>query len=814
MASNTKNLLFSDTNWLVEVVADDPVNIEQYLNTESAELRESDHVLKLPDVIGILPIRNAVAYPGTVTPLAIGRARSRKLLEDTIPNESIIGLVTQHRPETKRPGFDDIYSVGTAASVLKLIKMPQGSIHIVVHGITRFKIKERLATEPYLKARVQLLNVTARMTKKLQALIVNVRQLANRVIALSPNVPEEASVLLENIENPSALADFLAANLSLKIAEKQELLEELNAGKRLETISIALANQLEVLELSHKIQGRVRESIDKSQREYFLQEQLKAIQSELGKGDRQTEELKLIRKNIRKAKMPKKVEAEALRELSRLSKIPAASPEYSVLRTYLDWVCELPWSIQTKDQLDINKAERILNADHYDLHKVKKRILEFLAVRKLNPTGKSPILCFVGPPGVGKTSLGKSIARAMARKFIRISLGGIRDEADIRGHRRTYIGALPGRILQELRKAGSKNPVFMLDELDKIGADFRGDPSSALLEVLDPEQNFSFTDHYLDQPFNLSSVMFIGTANYTEPIPPALQDRMEVIELPGYTENEKLNIAKKYLVPRQLTEHGLSKSRLTIKDEAILAIIRDYTREAGVRNLERSIAAICRSIATEIAKAKKRRATIAKKDLAKILGPVKFESELALRTGIPGVATALAFTPVGGELLFIESATMPGKGNLQLTGQIGDVMKESAQAAFSIVKSRAKNLKIEPDRFKKFDYHLHVPAGAIPKDGPSAGIAMFTSLVSLLLGKPTHPDVAMTGEITLRGLVLPIGGLKEKILAAKQAGIKTVILPQRNKKDIPEVPAEAKKGLKFKFVKNTTEALKLALELK
>ena len=814
MASNTKNLLFSDTNWLVEVVADDPVNIEQYLNTESAELRESDHVLKLPDVIGILPIRNAVAYPGTVTPLAIGRARSRKLLEDTIPNESIIGLVTQHRPETKRPGFDDIYSVGTAASVLKLIKMPQGSIHIVVHGITRFKIKERLATEPYLKARVQLLNVTARMTKKLQALIVNVRQLANRVIALSPNVPEEASVLLENIENPSALADFLAANLSLKIAEKQELLEELNAGKRLETISIALANQLEVLELSHKIQGRVRESIDKSQREYFLQEQLKAIQSELGKGDRQTEELKLIRKNIRKAKMPKKVEAEALRELSRLSKIPTASPEYSVLRTYLDWVCELPWSIQTKDQLDINKAERILNADHYDLHKVKKRILEFLAVRKLNPTGKSPILCFVGPPGVGKTSLGKSIARAMARKFIRISLGGIRDEADIRGHRRTYIGALPGRILQELRKAGSKNPVFMLDELDKIGADFRGDPSSALLEVLDPEQNFSFTDHYLDQPFNLSSVMFIGTANYTEPIPPALQDRMEVIELPGYTENEKLNIAKKYLVPRQLTEHGLSKSRLTIKDEAILAIIRDYTREAGVRNLERSIAAICRSIATEIAKAQKRRATIAKKDLAKILGPVKFESELALRTGIPGVATALAFTPVGGELLFIESATMPGKGNLQLTGQIGDVMKESAQTAFSIVKSNAKKLKIEPDRFKKFDYHIHVPAGAIPKDGPSAGIAMFTSLVSLLLGKPTHPDVAMTGEITLRGLVLPIGGLKEKILAAKQAGIKTVILPQRNKKDIPEVPAEAKKGLKFKFVKNTTEALKLALELK
>ncbi|MEE9370557.1 MAG: endopeptidase La, partial [Sedimentisphaerales bacterium] len=573
-----------------------------------------------------------------------------------------------------------------------------------------------------------------------------------------------------------------------------------------------LASQLEVLELSHKIQGRVRDSVEKNQREYFLQEQLKAIESELGREDRQTEELKEIRKNIKKAKMPEKVEAEAFRELDRLSKIPAASPEYSVIRTYLDWVCELPWSIQTKEQLDIKKAERILNADHYNLRKVKKRILEFLAVRKLNPKGKSPILCFVGPPGVGKTSLGKSIARAMERKFIRISLGGIRDEADIRGHRRTYIGALPGRILQELRKVGSRNPVFMLDELDKIGADFRGDPASALLEVLDPEQNFTFTDHYLDQPFDLSKTMFIGTANYTGPIPPALQDRMEVIELPGYTENEKLHIAKKYLIPRQLAEHGLSRNRLTIKDEATLSIIRDYTREAGVRNLERNIAAICRAIATDIAKDKRRRATIGKKDLAKILGPTRFESDVALRTGIPGVATALAFTPVGGELLFIESAVMPGKGGLLLTGHIGNVMKESAQAAFSIVKANAKALKIGDEQFKKFDYHIHVPAGAIPKDGPSAGIAMFTSLVSLLLQKPTRPDAAMTGEITLRGLVLPVGGLKEKILAAKQAGIKTVILPARNKKDIPEVPTEAKKGLKFKFVKNTNEALKIALD--
>ncbi|MHC4332974.1 MAG: endopeptidase La, partial [Planctomycetota bacterium] len=612
--------------------------------------------------------------------------------------------------------------------------------------------------------------------------------------------------------DPSALADFLAANLSLPLAEKQQLLEDLNARRRLETISVALAHQVEVLELSHKIQGRVKESIDKNQREYFLQEQLKAIQSELGQEDRRTEELKQLQENIKKAKMPAQVEEEALRELDRLGKIPPVSPEYSVIRTYLDWVCELPWSIQTDDRLDINRAQRILNRDHYDLSKVKKRILEFLAVRKLNPTGKSPILCFIGPPGVGKTSLGKSIARALGRKFIRISLGGIRDEADIRGHRRTYIGALPGRILQELRKCGTKNPVFMLDELDKIGADFRGDPASALLEVLDPEQNYSFTDHYLDQPFNLTGVMFIGTANYAEPIPPALHDRMEIIELPGYTETEKLNIARKYLVPRQLKEHGLAKNQLTIKDGALHAIITSYTREAGVRNLERNIAAVCRAVATEIAKGNKRRATLDRAGLAKILGPAQFESELALRTGIPGVATALAYTPVGGELLFIESASMPGKGQLQLTGHIGDVMKESAQAAFSIVKANAGKLKVDEERFRKFDYHIHVPAGAIPKDGPSAGVAMFTSLVSLLLGKRTRPDVAMTGEITLRGLVLPVGGLKEKILAAKQAGIKTVILPARNKKDLPDVPKEAKKGLKFAFVKNTTEALRIALD--
>ncbi len=811
MASNLKNLILACDGWQIAVAGDTSSELENLLNNKKGSSKEGDHEIKLPGVIGILPIRNAVVYPGTVSPLAIGRERSKILLEDTKPNETVIGLVTQHKPENEEPGFDDIYTVGTAASVLKVIKMPQGSIHIIVHGIARFKIIKRIETKPYLKAGIEMLRVRYTMSKKLQALMVSVRQTANRVIALSPNVPEEASVLLENIENPSALADFLAANLNIDIPKKQQLLEELDAEKRLGDISLALANQLEVLEMSHKIQGRVRESINKNQREYFLQEQLKAIQDELGQEDRRSEELAHLEKNIKNAKMPQKVEQETLRELERLSKIPPASPEYSVIRSYLDWICELPWSVETVDQLDINKAEQILNKDHYDLQKVKKRILEFLAVRKLNPKGKSPILCFVGPPGVGKTSLGKSIARAMGRKFVRISLGGIRDEADIRGHRRTYIGALPGRILQELRKCKSKNPVFMLDELDKIGADFRGDPASALLEVLDPEQNFSFTDHYLDQPFSLSNVMFIGTANYMEPVPPALRDRMEIIGLPGYTEIEKLNIAKKYLVRRQLSENGLTKKSLNIKPDAIQTIIKGYTREAGVRNLERDIAAVCRAVATEIAKGKKSSRTIGKYDLAKILGPVQFESELALRTGMPGVATGLAYTPSGGELLFIESASMPGKGQLQLTGQIGDVMQESAKAAFSVLKANTKKLNISPALFSKTDYHIHVPAGAIPKDGPSAGVAMFTSLVSLVTGKPVRPDVAMTGEITLRGLVLPIGGLKEKILAAKEAGIKTIILPYRNKKDLSEVPPEAKKNLTFKFVKNTDEALKIAL---
>jgi len=629
---------------LVEIVDVDPY--PGMTNHVSGPDRQK---LQFPDHIGILPIRSAVAYPGTVMPLAIGREKSKQLIDDLVPHETIFGLVAQIDPDVEEPGPDDIYRVGTAASVLKVIRMPQGSLNIIVHGITRFEILRFTETRPYLKARVRMIDVKTRRTKKLQALIVNVRHIAGRVMALSPNVPEEASILLENIDDPSALADFLAATLNISNAEKQELLEEYDARKRLEKISIALANQLEVLELSHKIQGEIRQSIDKSQREYYLQEELKAIQAELGQTDRRTEEISQLRERIKKAGMPEKVENEALDELDRLSRIPPASPEYGVIRTYLDWVCQLPWARQTDDSLDIAKAERILNRDHYGLTKIKRRILEFLAVRKLNPGGKSPILCFVGPPGVGKTSLGQSIARAMGRKFIRISLGGIRDEADIRGHRRTYIGALPGRILQEMRKCGYRNPVFMLDELDKIGQDFRGDPAGALLEVLDPEQNHTFADHYLDQPFDLSSVMFIGTANYTEPIPPALLDRMEIIELPGYTEKEKLQIAKRYLIPRQLKEHGLSASILTIKDEAVCAIINSYTREAGVRNLERMIAAICRHTATKIARQTARRATVGKAQLTQILGPHKYEPEIALRTATPGVVTGLAYTPAGGE---------------------------------------------------------------------------------------------------------------------------------------------------------------------
>ncbi len=770
-------------------------------------------MVRIPEILPILPVRNAVAFPGTVMPLNVGREPSLRAVENALSENKLIGIVAQKRAETEKPNPDDLHRWGTVGYILKLLKMSDGNQTIVIHGLVRFRLIEFIQVEPFMLAKVEIYkDPEVKLTKEVEALVHNIRTSANRIIELSPNVPEEASVVLNNIAHPGALADFLAANLNIPIDQKQDILETLDVKKRLEKVNSILISQLDVLELSNKIQDQVKESISKTQRQYFLQEQLKAIQKELGQIDQRTGELEELRKRIEEAKMPEDARKEAERELDRMSKIPIASPEYSVARDYVEWLCMLPWSKQTEDNLDVKRAKKILDADHYNLEKVKKRIIEFLAVRKLNPKGRGPILCFLGPPGVGKTSLGKSIARSMGRKFCRMSLGGIRDEAEIRGHRRTYIGALPGRIVQEIRKVGVNNPVFMLDEIDKIGQDFRGDPASALLEVLDPEQNNTFVDNYLDVPFDLSNVFFIATANYIAPVPPALQDRMEVIEIPGYTQFEKIRIAKRHLIPKQLKEHGLSKSDVTFTEGAISMIIESYTREAGVRNLEREIANVCRAIAAKKAAGSRTRFKITEKNLPKYLGPIKYEPETALRTSIPGVATGLAYTPSGGEIIFIEATSMPGKGNLILTGQIGDIMKESGQAAFSLVKSHAEKLKLDPEIFQKRDFHVHVPEGAVPKDGPSAGVAIYTALVSLLCEKPVRPQVAMTGEITLRGLVLPVGGIKEKTLAAKRAGVKEVILPSRNKKDLTEIPKEIRKSLKFHFVSRVETVLKLALK--
>jgi len=768
--------------------------------------------LEVPSELAILPIRNGVAFPGTVMPLTIGREKSKRLLDDILPEVKVVGIFAQKDAQVEDPGFDDLYSVGCACVILKLLKVPDGNLSIVVHGLTRVAIRKALTTEPYHRAEVGILEDKIEDSKDLEALTLSVRETAGRIISLSANVPDEAALVLDNITEPGALADFLAANVTAKLTDKQDLLETIDAKERLSELTKLMGQQVEVLELSNQIQSKVRESIDKNQREYFLHEQLKAIQKELGQADQRTTEVAELKEKISRAEMPEEVEKEAQRELKRMSNIPVQSPEYSVSRTYIDWLCEIPWSIATVDNLDIRRAAKQLNDDHYDLNKVKKRILEFLAVRKLKPDGRSPILCFVGPPGVGKTSLGKSIAAALERKFIRISLGGIRDEADIRGHRRTYIGALPGRIIQEIRKAGSRNPVFMLDEVDKIGQDFRGDPASALLEVLDPEQNYSFTDHYLDVPFDLSEVMFIATANYMEPVPPALRDRMEVIELPGYTEQEKLHIAQRFLLPRQLSEHGLDNGLLKIPPKALLSIIQSYTREAGARNLEREIAAVCRAVKVKIAKGRKKSETISEKSLANYLGPVKYEPELALRTSVPGVSTALAYTPTGGEIMFVEATYMPGKGQIIITGQLGNVMQESVKAAHSLLRSQGKKLGIEDNMLVKNDIHVHVPAGAVPKDGPSAGLAIYIALVSLMTDKPVNPHIAVTGEISLRGLVLPVGGIKEKILAAHRAGIRCVILPARNRKDLVDIPKDVRKEMKFRFVSHSSQGLSQALK--
>lgn len=766
---------------------------------------------EIPSVSPVLPVRNMVIFPGAPTPLAIGREKSKQLLDDLLPEQKILVVVCQKRAEVDDPAPKDLFTTGTAVSVLRMLRLEDGTQSVILRGLRRVHIEEWTAQEPYLRARVTPLTDHIADSTETEALMVNVQTMARKVIMLSPGVPDEAVLILDNIENPGELADFLAANMEMPLADKQQLLAELDVNIRLRILSGALQHQVDVLELSGKIQEQVKANIGESQREYFLQEQLKAIQEELGQLDDRTVEVEHMRERIEAAHMADDINEECLRELSRMERIPAASPEYNVIRTYLDWMTELPWSVSTADDLDVNRAERTLNKDHYDLEQVKRRVLEYLAVRKLAPDSRGPILCFVGPPGVGKTSLGQSIARALGRKFIRMSLGGMRDEAELRGHRRTYIGAMPGRIIQEIRKAGTNNPVFMLDELDKVGADFRGDPTSALLEILDPAQNFSFQDHYLNVAFDLSKVMFIGTANYIQPVPPALRDRMEVIELPGYTRREKLFIATKYLIGRQLKDNGLKATQAKWQDPAVDLIIRSYTREAGVRELERQIGSVCRGIAAKVAAGKTRGRTVTPALVKELLGPRKYESELALRTSEPGVATGLAYTPTGGEILFIEATSYPGTGQLILTGQIGDVMRESAQAALSLIKSRGDSLGIDVEAMAKLDIHVHVPAGGVPKDGPSAGVSIFTALTSLLTGRPVRADVAMTGEITLRGLILPIGGMKEKALAARRAGVSTIVLPKRNEKDLPGVPDDVKKELTFEFVANVSQLLEIVL---
>ncbi|MEW6159468.1 MAG: endopeptidase La [Verrucomicrobiota bacterium] len=771
--------------------------------------------IAIPEALPILPVRGLVVFPGTVVPLTIGRPASRKLLEESLPQSKLIGIFTQRNPEQDNPAAEDLAPVGVAALVLKMLRQVDQSALIVVQGVRRIRLGKVLIVHPFMRATVEEIvpPPLPHDDKQWEAAVKNLRDTAIKLVELTPDVPEEARALLMNIEDPGLLADFLASSLTLETAQKQDLLEEIDVVKRVRAVQLRVSAQLEIAQIQQKIQKDVASQITDAQRRAFLREQIKAIQRELGEsGDGAEEQVEQLRKRLEESKPPKEVMEQAERELKRLSFIPAASPEFSVIVSYLEIVAELPWSKQSEDNLDLNQAQQILDRDHYDLEKVKKRLIEYLAVRKLNPEGRGPILCFLGPPGVGKTSLGQSIADALGRKFSRMSLGGIRDEAEIRGHRRTYIGAMPGRIIQELRRVGTRNPVMMLDEIDKLGADFRGDPSSALLEVLDPRQNHAFVDRYLDVPFDLSQVIFIATANYMENVPPPLRDRMEVIEIPGYTENQKLQIAKNYLVGRQLRENGLKPEQCVWEDEALTRVIVEYTHEAGVRELERQIGAVCRGIAAEIARGEKKKVRVTPDVIGEMLGPIRYIRETRLKTSNPGVVTGLAYTPAGGEVLHVEATRYPGKGNVVLTGQIGNVMKESVQAALSLVRSRAQDLGIDRKAFQEMDIHVHVPSGAVPKDGPSAGVAMFTAIASLFTGTPVKATVAMTGEITLRGLVLPIGGLKEKSLAAMRAGIDTVLIPKLNEKDLPDVPAEATERLKFVLVETVDEVLGAALE--
>ncbi len=765
------------------------------------------------DALILIPTRNLVLFPGTVLPITLGRQRSTTAAQAAVRLSRPIGLILQLDPTMDDPMPVDLHRVGTEANVLRYVTSPDGSHHVICQGERRCRVIEFLDGFPFFVARVERIAEPEGQSKEIDARLLNLRNLALEVLQLLPQTPAELVNAVQSVISAPALADLIASFMDITPQEKQEILETLSIEDRLDLVSKMLAYRLEVLRLSRQISDRTKETIDDRQREFLLREQLKTIQKELGEGDdAKSQEIAELREKIAQAHMPEEVEAHAKKELSRLERMPEAAGEYSMARTYLEWLIELPWAAEEPAEIDIGEARRILDEDHYGLRKIKRRILEFLAIHKLNPGGRSPILCFVGPPGVGKTSLGQSIARATARKFVRVSLGGTHDEAEIRGHRRTYIGALPGNILQGIRRAGSRYCVMMLDEIDKLGRGIQGDPASALLEVLDPEQNSTFRDNYLGVPFDLSRVMFICTANVLDNVPGPLRDRMEVIDLPGYTEDEKFEIARRYLVARQLKANGLKPQQAEITDDALRSIIRDYTREAGVRQLEREIGSVLRNAAMKIAEGSATEVVITPDDLHEALGPRRFEGEVAMRTSVPGVATGLAWTPVGGDILFIEAARVPGKGGLILTGQLGEVMRESAQAALSLVKGKAEGIGIDPKLFDSSDIHIHVPAGAIPKDGPSAGVAMFTALVSLLTGRTVKSDTAMTGEISLRGLVLPVGGIKEKTVAAARAGLKTVILPSRNEKDYEDIPEAARNDLRFIWAERVEEVIDAALE--
>jgi ATP-dependent Lon protease len=766
----------------------------------------------IPSEIGVLPLRNSVLFPHAIMPISVGRRKTLNLLDDVVRDSKLIAVVSQRNPADDDPDPSDMYRVGTVARILKVVKLSGNNVNLIIQGLSRIRVDRFVSTEPFVKAAVTQLEEVVEQGVEMEAMVRSLVNQFQRLVQVSSNISSDLGemVLSAGSGEPARLSDLAASVLNIATEEKIGLLERNIVKDRIQKLVETVTRELELQEISSKIQSQVADEVGKTQRQYYLREQMKAIQRELGEDDERQAEIDDLRKKIEEAGMPDEVRKAADKELDRLMKMPPQAAEYTVARTYLDWLITLPWSVETDDKLDVPEAKQVLDEDHFDLEKVKDRILEYLAVRSLKKDMKGPILCFAGPPGVGKTSLGKSIARAMGRKFIRASLGGIRDEAEIRGHRRTYIGSLPGRIIQGIKRAGTNNPVFMLDEIDKVGMDFRGDPSSALLEVLDPEQNFAFSDHYLEVPFDLSKVFFICTANVLDTIPPALRDRMEILRIPGYTEEEKLEIAKAHLVPRQRGEHGLTEENIEFDEAAIRAVINSYTREAGVRNLDRELANLCRKVARSIVEGHEGKTEVNEEKVSELLGPVRFFRELSERTGRSGVAVGLAWTQVGGEILFVESSRMRGKGKVTITGRLGDVMKESALAALTWIRSNATELRIPESLFESSDFHIHIPAGAIPKDGPSAGVTLTCSLVSLLTDLPMPPEVAMTGEVTLRGKVLPVGGVKEKVIAAKSAGIKRVILPTKNEKDLEDVSEPVRQALRFEFVDDIDDVLDLA----